>query len=590
MVEYVQLQRHRESAMTVVLKCCTVRLVGLKFYAFFSLALMLPWASWAMPLETIPSWMSNPNSHVATGGAWHDLDGDGWLDLIAANGNDIFRQSVVVYHNNGDGTLPLNPTWSADDIDYHGHLDLGDINGDGFVDLAVAVYLGPGGFGYPGGAKVYFGNESGTFNNFPNWFPAETFYCFSVAFGDADGDGDLDLACACGDDYYDEPERQRIFFNNGGTLESTPSWESDEIAYALDVTWGDIDGDGCMDVAFCGTSSPNRLYVNDPTSGLPTTASWENTDLPQYGNTAAFGDWNNDGFPELAVADNDQLGGPGRFKVYGNIAGELGTTPAWHSSSGGYGSNVSWIDLDLDSDLDLAGGRWFDAARIYENSGGTLASAPVWISETESVIENMFWGDVDNDGLHSDGVTMTSGDGVRTFFYLGHSPVRSVDEVLVDGNPMTNYVDHAGNGWIVMTSPPAEGESLEIYYTYSTDLDLGVTNWDTNEGNYLFLNTGASDVPDIASAVAGMRVYPNPVSARARIRYRGEGVPEARLAVYDVSGRLVKSIHHGPLPEGLRIWEWDRRDDMGRRVSGGVYFARISTSTENHLLKLVLLD
>jgi hypothetical protein len=323
---------------------------------------------------------------------------------------------------------------------------------------------------------------------------------------------------------------------------------------------------------------------------LPTTASWENTDLPQYGNTAAFGDWNNDGFPELAVADNDQLGGPGRFKVYDNISGELETTPTWHSSSGGYGSNVSWIDLDLDSDLDLAGGRWFDAARIYENSGGVLASAPVWISETESVIENMFWGDVDNDGLHSDGATMASGDGVRTFFYLGRSPVRSVDEVLVDGAPMTGYVEHAGNGWIVMSSPPAEGEAVEIYYTYSTDLDLGVTNWDTNEGNYLFLNTGASDVPSIVSTVAQFHAYPNPVSTRAQIRLNGQGAPHVHLAIYDISGRLVKTIHDGPVLEGLTNWDWDRRDDRGRRVSGGVYFVRTSMDTDRSSLKLVLLD
>jgi hypothetical protein len=185
---------------------------------------------------------------------------------------------------------------------------------------------------------------------------------------------------------------------------------------------------------------------------------------------------------------------------------------------------------------------------------------------------------------------MATGDGVRTFFYLGHSPVRSVDEVLIEGIPTTGYVGHAGNGWISMANPPGEGESVEIHYTYSMDLDLGVTNWDSNLGNYLFRNIRTSDVPDVASALAGMRVFPNPVSTRTRIRYRGEAISDARLAIYDVSGRLVKSLHHGPLPEGLRIWEWDRRDGSGLRVSGGVYFTRMETVAENRLLKLVVLD
>lgn len=554
-------------------------------------ALMLTWTrvQATIPLETIPSWESNANNHVATGGAWYDLNGDGWLDLIAANGNDIFRQTVVVYHNNGDGTLPLNPTWSSDDIDYHGHLDLGDINGDGLVDLAVAVYLGPAGFGYPGGAKVYFGNEFGTFGNFPGWLPSETFFCFSVALGDADGDGDLDLACACGEDYEDYPERQRIFINNGGSLETTPSWQSDEIDYALDVTWGDVDDDGDMDVLFCGSSSPLRLYLNDPVSGLATTASWENTDLPQHGNTSVFGDWDSDGFPELAVADNLQLGGTGRFKVYANNAGELDTTPTWHSGSGGYGSHVSWVDLDLDADLDLATGRWFDQSRIYENTGGTLAESPSWTSETESVIENMFWGDVDNDGLRSDGVTVATGDGVRTFFYLGHYPVRSIDEVRVGGAQTESYVAHLANGWLLLANPPADGETVEVEFTYSVDLDLGVTNWDQGQGNFVFMNTRATDVPDAARAIAALRIYPNPMSTRTRIRYRGEAVPDARLDIHDISGRLVRSLHDGPLPEGLRIWEWDRRDDSGLRVSPGVYFARIVTTAERRSVKLVVL-
>jgi hypothetical protein len=439
------------------------------------------------PLNRQPVWTSEAAGHVATGGGWVDVDGDGWIDMVVANGNDIERQPVVIYHNRGDGSFPGEATWRSSDIDYHGHLDLGDINGDGLPDLAVAVYLGPAGFASPGGAKVYLNRGDGGFSHTPDWQSDESFYTFSVALGDADGDGDLDLACACGEDYTDKREPQRIFFNHQGTLEAVASWRSSERDYALDVAWVDVDRDGDLDVAFCGASSPLRLYVNEQTSGggLPTVASWENADLPQLGNTIAFGDWDGDGFPELAVADNHQLGGEGRFKVYANNQGELAKTPAWTSSASRYGSHVSWIDLDRDGDLDLAAGAWWDRVMVFENAGGALGATPAWTSLTSSVIESMFWGDVSNQALRGE-VLRRAGDGMATLFVLPFAPARSVDEVRVGGQTVSDWVAHPSNGWVSLASPPAAGEEVVIRFTYTTAPKLGVTNWDDDQGNFVF--------------------------------------------------------------------------------------------------------
>ena len=204
----------------------------------------------------------------------------------------------------------------------------------------------------------------------------------------------------------------------------------------------------------------------------------------------------------------------------------------------------------------------------------------------------MFWGDVDNDGLLPTGLTIASGDGARTHFTLGRAPARSVDEVRVDGAPVppTAYAVHEGNGWISLAAPPPPGQgNVEIRYTWSADDDLGMTTWDSTRGNYIFLHQGVAAAPPAAEAVAAMTVAPNPMIGMTALRYRGTSVDRARVAVHDADGRLVRTLHDGPLPEGWISWQWDRRDEAGRIVGSGVYFARMEAAGATASRRLVVL-
>jgi flagellar hook assembly protein FlgD len=48
------------------------------------------------------------------------------------------------------------------------------------------------------------------------------------------------------------------------------------------------------------------------------------------------------------------------------------------------------------------------------------------------------------------------------------------------------------------------------------------------------------------------------------------------VAVFDASGRLVRSLASGVFPAGIRSVTWDGRDDRGERASAGVYFVRLA--------------
>jgi len=463
--------------------------------------LILPAVALAqVPYAATPDWVS-ADTEVSTGALLADIDQDTWPDLVVANGNDIHRQRLVVYYNQGDGTFPANPDWQSDDVDYHGHLAVGDVNGDGWPDVAVSVYIGPGGFSQDGEVKLYLNDGAGALAATPSWTADEDVYTFRCAFGDLDNDGDLDLAVACGESYYNRPRYNRIFRNTGGMLETLPIWEAAELDSSYDVSWGDVDNDGDLDLAFCCAGSPNKVYFNNG-GVMATTAGWNSGDTAeQDANTLAWGDVNGDDWLDLAVADNDQQGGSGRFKLYlNNGAGMLGSTPAWTSSEGGYGSSVVFSDMDNDGDLDLFSGQWWGPVRVHENQGGTLTSSAIWASSTNSVVERICFADTDRDQVQLRSADFFTTPG-RTLYYLPHRPVKRILSAMVNTTQLDFCAD-LENGWISLAEDPSGGW-LVVLYESSIDLEMAVSNWDSDDGNYLFVNSGMPEYDGLILAGPG---------------------------------------------------------------------------------------
>lgn len=448
-----------------------------------------------VPYPSSPDWISSP-PRVSTGAGFADINGDGWDDLVIANGNDIYRQQVAVYYNNGNGTLPTTASWLSSDIDYHGHLSIGDVNDDGWPDVAVSVYLGAAGFSQEGHAKLYLNDGSGTLSSTPSWTSADTFYSFACALGDADGDGDLDLAVATGENYYNNPDKNRIYFNNGGVLGSTPGWQSAVNDYSYDVDWGDMDGDGDLDLVFCNAGKgPTVHYSNGST--ISTTAGWTaaSPSSPD-GNTLSIGDIDRDGYLDIAFSDNNQLSGTGHFYAYlGNGAGGLHTTPDWTSQFIAYTSAITLCDVQGDGWLDAITGAWWGRVRIYLNTNGTLATTFGYSSSNDSVIEAIPITDVDREGIVPIVGESHAGNGSRKVFYSDHAPVIAVSAVVVDGVPLTpsQYCYEAETGWFSLATAPSSEVVLD--YSASTSIDFAVSNWDSGLGNYLFQRQGALGTP-----------------------------------------------------------------------------------------------
>jgi hypothetical protein len=545
----------------------------------------------AIPLPSSPAWTSSDNDY-STGGALADVNGDGWLDFLMSNGNDMAMDFNSVYMNSA-GTMESIASWRSSDNGYFGHCYAGDVNNDGLPDLAVA-YLGSGASGEKT-VRIY-RNESGALGAAPWWKAHDKHSSFDCCLGDVDLDGDLDLAISAGDAYQNEVDSVRIYRNNGGSFDTLPFWTAHEGHCSDAVRFCDIDNDGDLDL-FVGqvVQDSNKgmvsMYRNNG-GVLETSPAWVARPGVGWVLRLAFADYDNDAYLDLAVASNAQTGEPNSIKVFHNNGGTLDTIASFTMlRANQYSSCVAWADVNGDNFPDLAAGGWWERAVVFENHAGVLDTTPTWSwldPDSSLVCEAVVWGDITNGNLSSVNEAY-DGDGQRKLFNLHRRPLQSLDSVYVNGARVSTagFCFDLLGGWASFASaPPAGSGNVVFFYRYSMAPDLAVTNWNQSHGNYLFLNTTLDGVAAPREQVATTRLsaWPNPFRTAIRLLVAARGSSDVRIV--DVSGREVRVLRAPrpptPVPYSL---SWDGRDETGRPVAPGVYFAAFEEGSPS--IKLV---
>lgn len=77
--------------------------------------------------------------------------------------------------------------------------------------------------------------------------------------------------------------------------------------------------------------------------------------------------------------------------------------------------------------------------------------------------------------------------------------------------------------------------------------------------------------------IAFARPSPNPASGAVTLRFALPHEAPARLIIYDARGRQVRRLASGAQTAGSHSIGWDLRDESGRAVGAGIYFARFET-------------
>jgi hypothetical protein len=154
----------------------------------------------------------------------------------------------------------------------------------------------------------------------------------------------------------------------------------------------------------------------------------------------------------------------------------------------------------------------------------------------------------------------------------------------------SNLIDLAWNLQEFDISSLADGQAaVRIRYTLKSDGSVSFGGWNIDEVALtgLTLTPVAVDPRGIESGAVRLAVAPNPGPASV-LRFDLPVRADVSLAIYDMRGRLVRSLWRGPREAGHHELRWDGRGTDGAPSAAGMYFCRLTSGDVVRSCKLAL--
>jgi hypothetical protein len=411
------------------------------------------------------SYTTGPNSlGIASG----DVNGDGKVDLIAtAAGTEGLGigNAVFVLLGNGNGTFQAPSHFTYATTATPDGVVVGDFNGDGKADLAIANYYG-------NSVSVLLGNGNGTFQTPVNYATGTSSQRLTpnVTLADLNSDGKPDLMV--GDERGDNVW---VLLSNGdGSFRNAVNYGAGSATRSIAV--GDFNADGKQDIATANlTGNSITILLGNGDGTFP--------NLPNVGtaygtSSVATADFNGDGKPDLVSAaySSNTL-----TVVLGNGNGTFQAPANFATGAGPEGVAVGDFNGDGKSDLVTADYKGNSVSVLLGNGSGTFHAAVNFATPVGP--EGVAVGDFNSDGkvdlatanFSSNTVSVLLGNGNGTFktavnYAVGSAPTTVVvtdfnsdgKRDLATANQRTNTVSILlgnGNGTFQAASNVAAGTS-----------------------------------------------------------------------------------------------------------------------------------
>jgi len=365
-------------------------------------------ASQDVPYGIAPSWTAKRERQCA-GLAFMDYDLDGDLDLAVGNYFSNSFPPITEYENfifrNDNGVLDTFPRWISSDMRNTNDIAWGDVNGDGRPDLLSAS----GSFAK---SVIYFNSAAGLSTS-PGWISNDNNWTVGAAFGDVDGDGYLEMAFANQGVSPDPYRPINIFYNNGGTYATIPSWSSSDLMITNSIAFADLDNADLVKTSVFNTANGNAYAFFVPMIPIYKIDSIKVNNVKVYDYlTENVSGWVSLGYKPTNgasvqiyytyISKGDMAGAKWvNFSsgIYFNNNGIMNSSPGWNTGYTGGQKGIAWADFDLDGYFDLAIGGSSSPNVIYKNNAGTMGSSPHWQSAgTNTSVQDLKFCDVNKDG------------------------------------------------------------------------------------------------------------------------------------------------------------------------------------------------
>lgn len=587
------------------------------FIAVFTMLLYFCFTAFSILTDVTKEAAVTAPGTMSEGVGWGDFNGDGLLDIFVAN----FEDSNALYINNGDGTFTdtAKPGVLARSDPSQG-CALGDFDNDGDLDIYLAQYGESN--------QLYRNKGNGKFDDVAKDAEVDDGgNGMTAAFLDYDNDGWLDIYVV------NDGQNNLLYHNEGdGTFEDVTL--DAEVGYSgegRDVVVGDYNSDGYVDIYVVNEDEPNIFYRNDGEGAFEDVSAETGVDDSGVGRTAAFGDFDNDGDLDLYLANGD-MNDVDRHLFFVNKGD--GTFEEKRKAAkinvSGQRSSVTFLDYDNDADLDIFVIIWGSPNMLYSNKGdGTFVNVAK-DEKLRRVYSNYAtaFGDYDNDGdldmylanstfrgqfnlngapnvlyrndlendnnwLHIELIGMKSNlSAIGATIFVTTGDVRQMREITSGGLAQDSLTVEFGLGQaqkadIVQVSWPS-GETTIL------------SNVDANR--LLVIKEGQAVEPSSDKLIVTWgriknclyQNYPNPFNPDTWIPFQLAESADVSINIYDITGRLIRSINLGELPAGTYINKdkavhWNGSNSTGEKVSSGVYFYHLKAGDYSSATKSMLI-
>jgi Peptidase C10 family/ASPIC and UnbV/FG-GAP-like repeat/FlgD Ig-like domain len=530
--------------------------------------------------------------------SWGDWNKDGYPDVAAIQNQGASTSGLYLWENQGgEGFTFSDLTGYLGSTVTSGSPAWGDYNNDGWEDLLVS-----------GNPSKLLRNEQGT-----HFTDDSTTLGFSEGYAgkwvDFDCDGLLDLAVRGSDD------RIHIYLSQfvcGNFCETTPPSIA-SLAGCREFTFADLDGDGDPDLLVCGVNGV-ALIENDYdghghfTNVAP--SSWDGVDCLSI----SCSDYDSDGDVDVFLRANGATGGAHcLMRNDGNFIFE-NVTPALLADL-----NIlaeTWFDADNDGDEDLLTYRWHDGGfplphlSVWFNQGSDFTldlqtEFVMWrIYGSSSLATGVSCADFNLDGkldiFARFPVVNYSGNGNWISMHLnGLDPYRNGGavgarvELSTNGTTQVEYVSGGG----------IQGQNSRILHFGVGEEDI-VENmeiiWPSGRRqvrrNYLsnrsheFYEPMSTDVPSNSETMryGPAQNSPNPFNPGTYIGFAVPFACDAEIDIYDIAGRLVRTLKEPGLDLGEHKVYWDGKNGNSEEMPSGTYLYRIQAGGFSDSGKMLL--